>query len=271
MSISTVFDPQSRPFLSVVRPPVTSAALLRKLEVLRGLEIFAGASTSELHTLAEASLLRRFERGRTLLRPGAMGECVILLEGRAKTATPRGQSRGEFALAILEPGDLVSEGWGPQRMPESAETVALESSVALFVPRRVLDAFLQRNPRIAVQFLTALVIKLRRMADSATQNTCLDVGDRLYRKLVELAGTRGHRSERGIRIDHGLFQNELAAGIGASREAVNRQLAAWRDQGLVESGRRFVLVTNPHGLAMAVSADVRGIAFEAVTERNPGN
>ena len=34
-----------------------------------------------------------------------------------------------------------------------------------------------------------------------------------------------------------------------------------RDQGLIEPGRRFVLVKDPRGLSMAVSASVRGTGF----------
>jgi CRP/FNR family cyclic AMP-dependent transcriptional regulator len=138
--------------------------------------------------------------------------------------------------------------------------------VALFMPRRALDLLLSRNARVAFQFMEAIVAKLRRVLDLAAQNSCLEVGDRLYRKLMELSVTRGRLEESGVRIEHGLFQSELAAGIGASREAVNRQLAIWRDQGLVETGRRYVLVKDPFGLSMAVSAGVRGNGFKQGSE-----
>jgi CRP-like cAMP-binding protein len=95
--------------------------------------------------------------------------------------------------------------------------------------------------------------------DLAAQNACLEVGDRLYRRLVEFSMRRAQPLPGGaVRIDHGLFQSELAACVGASRESVNRQLAAWRSQGLLEPGRRYVIVKDPLGLAMAVSRAARG-------------
>jgi CRP/FNR family cyclic AMP-dependent transcriptional regulator len=270
MSTATAFDHHARPFLDsahAAHPPL-SPHLLRKVEALRGLAVFAGAGEGDLFRLAEASLLRRFERGRSLLRSGGSDDCVILLQGRAKTTMPRGIACGEFALALLEAGDIVAEGcWARQSAPDLGETVALEPSVALFMPRRALDLLLSRNARVAFQFMEAIVGKLRRVLDLAAQNSCLEVGDRLYRKLMELSVTRGRVEEGGVRIEHGLFQSELAAGIGASREAVNRQLAQWRDQGLVETGRRYVLVKDPFGLSMAVSAGVRGNGFK----QNPEN
>jgi len=267
MSTATAFDHHARPFLGTAQPPL-SPHLLRKVEALRGLKVFAGAGETELFRLAEASLLRRFERGRALLRSGGSDDCVILLHGRAKTTMPRGIAAGEFALALLEEGDIVAEGcWARHMAPDLGETVALEPSVALFMPRRALDLLLSRNARVAFQFMEAMVAKLRRVLELAAQNSCLEVGDRLYRKLMELSVTRGRPGEGGsVRIDHGLFQSELAAGIGASREAVNRQLALWRDQGLVETGRRYVIVRDPFGLSMAVSAGVRGTGFKGNPE-----
>jgi len=264
MSITTAFDHHARPFLVTVPPPapVASPALTRKVEALRNLDLFAGAAEADLLRLAEASLLRRFERGRTVLRGGATEDCVILVHGRAKTTMPRGVACGEFALCLVEAGEIVSEGcWARQRTPEPGETVALEPSSALFLPRRSLDVLLSRNAFVAVQFMTAIATKLRRVIELAAQNSCLEVGDRLYRKLVDLSASRGRAVQGGVLIEHGLYQSELAAGIGASREAVNRQLAAWRDQGFVEPGRRVVLVKDPLGLSMAVSAAVRGMGF----------
>jgi len=269
MSTQSVVDPHSRPFLGtpsyrIPEPRLPSCpTLIRRSEAMRGLSFFHGVPDHELYRLAEPALLRRFERGRSILRAGASEDCVILLEGRAKTSMPRGVGCGEFALGIFEAGDILSEGcWATQAVPITSETVALDHSHVLFLPGRPLAAFLERHGRVAMRFLDATAGKLRRVMDLATQTSCMDVGDRLYRRLVEISLLRGHRLPDGaIRVEHGLFQGELAASIGASREAVNRQLALWRDQGFVESGRRFVLVKDPVGLTMAVSLAARDVGF----------
>jgi CRP-like cAMP-binding protein len=269
MGMVPAFEQVLRPLFPVVPPrpsPVrvssTSVGLIGKLEALRGLALFSGAVDAELQRLAEASLLRRFEQGRVMLRGAAGDEVVILVRGRAKSTIPRGVACGEFALGLYEAGDIVSEGCWAQGGPAgTGETVALEDSAAFFLPRRALEAFFERNPRTTLRFLEAISGKLGRIIALAAQNSCLEVGDRLYRSLVELSQTRGRACAEGIHIQHGLHQRELAASIGASREVVNRQLAQWRDAGFVESGRKFVVVKNPVGLTLAVSAAVRGDGF----------
>ena len=187
---------------------------------------------------------------------------MILVEGRAKSSIPRGAATGEFAFGLFDGGDMVVPGGSGADLTSAIEIVALEKSSALFFPRRSLLLFLQRHPRVALRFLESTTERLHRTMAMAARNSCLEVADRLYRKLAELSASRGIRLPNGsIRVEHGLHQSELAANIGASREAVNRQLANWRGKGLVEAGRGFVLVKSPLGLSMSVSAFVRDAAF----------
>ncbi len=277
MGMVPAFEQVLRPLFPVVPPRPTrvrvssvTIGLGGKLEALRGLSLFAGVIDLELQRLAEASLLRRFDQGRVMLRGGAGDEVVILVRGRAKSTIPRGVACGEFALGLFEAGDIVSEGCWAQNGPAGCgETVALEDSAAFFLPRRALEAFLERNPRTTLRFLEAVAGKLARTLALASQNSCLEVGDRLFRRLVELSQTRGRACADGIHIQHGLHQRELAASIGASREVVNRQLGQWRDAGFVESGRKFVVVKNPVGLTLAVSAAVRGDGFPTTENFRP--
>lgn len=276
MSAIAEFHPSARPVLRVVPDrPVSpdSPALLRKLQAMRGLRYFDAASDVELSGLAVPSLIRQFGRGRTIL-PGLAGhDFVFLLEGRAKVTTPRGSACGELAFGIFDKGDLLCDGgWAGDVPLFASETIALEPSVALFIPRRTLMAFLESNARVAVRFLEATSARLRRVTNMAAQNSCLDVAERLYRKLVELSESRGvRRADGALRIEHGLHQAELAASIGASREAVNRQIAEWRESGLLESGRGFVLVRDPLGLTMSLPQGVRDTEFAAGRSSRTGD
>lgn len=237
-----------------------AAATRRKADLLRSLSLFAGITDVEVFRLAEAAFVRRFERGRTLVRMDSREECAFLVEGRARSSITRGT--GEFTLRILERGDIISQScWLPRTGASIGDPVALEACCVLIVPRRSLDAFLVRNGNVALRFIEAIAAGLDRAMDFAAQNACLEVGDRLYRKLVEFCATRARPLPGGaIRIEHGLYQAELAASVGASREAVNRQFGLWREHGLVELGRKFLIVRDPLGLSMAVSRAVRELA-----------
>jgi CRP/FNR family cyclic AMP-dependent transcriptional regulator len=246
----------SAPDLRVAKP--ARSAPVNKLEAFSSLALFHGADDVDLRRLSESALLRTFARGRTIVR-GCSGDCVILVSGRAKTVVARGTSSAELALGIFEDGEIVCDaGWGSRAKEFPGETVSLERSSVLFIPRRPLEAFLERNAGVGLRFIQALAGQWHRVTRMAVENCSLEIGDRLSRRLSELSASRGRTQADGsVRIEHGLLQSELAASIGASREAVNRQLAIWRQQGLIEAGRRFLVVLDPLGLSMSMSADTR--------------
>jgi len=65
---------------------------------------------------------------------------------------------------------------------------------------------------------------------------------RLARTLLEMSDRYGIRKD-GIEIDFDLTQTDLATMVGATRERVNRALAAFRAQGLIElRGRKIALL-----------------------------
>ena len=73
---------------------------------------------------------------------------------------------------------------------------------------------------------------------SLLQNTALlDLGARLARLLLETEGAVVAQS-----------QGEMARLIGASRERVNRKLAAWRSDGWIEVGAYGVKLLNREAL-----------------------
>lgn len=245
------------------RGSARTTTALRRICGLTSLGLFEGLSSTDLQQVAETATIRGFERGDVVLRGDAPRECVILLQGRASMSKPRGVANGELGLGLFGQGDLISAScWaGPGRAMQS-DVVALESSVVAFLPRRTLDPLIERYPALAIRLLEAVAKRLHHVMDLATENSCLDIADRLYRRLAELSATRGLALPDGrVVIDHGLRQSELAASIGASRESVNRQFALWKAQGVIESAHNQVLVANLQRWSMAVSNAVRETVF----------
>lgn len=234
-------------------------------DVLRSLALLQGVSEPDLRRLAEATTLRTFPRGRTILR-GHNGAWAVLASGRARTVISRGPSSSELAIGLFEDGEILSDGgYGARGEDGIGETLALETSLVVFFPHRALESTLHGNPDVAIRFVVAVAARLHRVTRTMVENACLDIGDRLCRRLSELATVRGRTQPDGsLRIDHGLLQSELAASIGTSREAVNRQFASWKQQGLISAGRRYVVVRDLVGLSMAVSRTGRGGLFSSV-------
>ncbi|MFN2425503.1 MAG: Crp/Fnr family transcriptional regulator [Candidatus Binatia bacterium] len=247
-------------------------ALQRKVDALRNVEALEGIADSDFLDLAKAASLKHFPRGRVVCHPSSHGHFSILMNGRVKTSTQRSVSGAELGVGLFRTGDVIACEFGGDRETRTRfRSLALVPSDVLFVPQPSLTALLLRNPPVAIRFLRMLSDELARVVELTSQLSCLDVRDRLYLKLNELSALYGRTVDCGVRIEHGLHQSDLAASIGASREAVNRQLASWRAEGLVAYGTKFLLVRNPAGLRMAASDAVRkseAANFEACALRN---
>ena len=70
----------------------------------------------------------------------------------------------------------------------------------------------------------------------------LDIPGRVALKLLELADTKGQRSDEGIVISVPLSQRTLAGMVGASRENVNRTLHRFVQLGYIAQTRGTITV-----------------------------
>lgn len=244
-------------------------AAFGKFAALRALSIFRDGSDSELERLAEAASLRRVGKRRIVAFADLGDGCVLLVRGRAKRTVARGRSDGELILDLLGAGDLLSERcWVSNDPGFGGETITLEDSVVVVVPRRALDELLEDNASVAMRLLETLARRIARTATLAAQNSCFAVGDRLYCRVVELAHARGRPESDGTLVEHGLTQRELAAFSAASREMVNRQLAEWKSQGWIHASRYAVLVRDVDALTRSVTPEARRVGFGAGDGRN---
>ena len=138
--------------------------------------------------------------------------------------------------------------------------VAIEETVAAYIPRPVLRNLLQEHPGAAEKMFESFSNRLARAAALLAQNSFMRADDRIYCRLVELNETRG-RQDGQHWIHHGLTQNELACFAGLSREIVNRRLSAWREAGWIELQARKLRIINEKALTASVSPEAQRVGF----------
>ena len=84
--------------------------------------------------------------------------------------------------------------------------------------------------------------RLRRISEFVEDTVFLDLPTRLAKKLLSLAASYGKPVGEGLRIDVKLSQQELGTMVGTTRESVNKQLRAWRAQGILTSEGGFLVI-----------------------------
>ena len=208
---------------------------------LRGpLSVLGAEDVAELRRRAAR---RRYGLGEQLLVQGREADGVhILLEGRVRVVATRRDGR-ELLLALRGPGDTLGELASFDPAPRMATVIALEPVSTLLVSASEFVGFLHQRPELLQAMLQLLVRRLRESDRRLVEARGDDTLTRVAGRLLELGASYGTPGEAGLDLDVPLSQEQLAAWVGVSREAVSLALRALRERGAVTTGRmRITLV-----------------------------
>ncbi|MEU1728654.1 Crp/Fnr family transcriptional regulator [Actinomadura sp. ATCC 39365] len=209
-------------------------------------EFLSMLTAEEVEALRAAGRPRRWDRGTTVITEGDAADWVLVLtQGRVKVSSHT-SSGTEVVLAVRGPGALLGDMSAVDGSPRSATVTALEPIQGIVV--RDFSGFLAAHGRIAVLLLQLVVGRLRDADRKRVEYGAFDTTGRVATRLLELADRYGERTSTGVRVALPLSQDELAGWTGSSREAVSKALRTLRDRGLIETGRRRVVIHDVEGL-----------------------
>jgi CRP/FNR family cyclic AMP-dependent transcriptional regulator len=157
----------------------------------------------------------------TLIRQGAPGDGLWLVESGALRVAAISDAGHELVLDVLGPGHGTGE---PNGVPSPVTVRALR-------PCRLSPA----SPRAAADLLTT---RAHRAAALAADLAWLGVRARIARRLEDLAERFGRPVEGGRLILLPLTQDEVAALAGSTRESANRALRAMVADGEIRVAAR---------------------------------
>ncbi|MEH0420346.1 Crp/Fnr family transcriptional regulator [Streptomyces sp. B21-083] len=202
------------------------------------------------HFAADAHLLTEGDRSSHVL---------IVVRGwvTVSVATDRGATR--LILGLRGPGELLGEMAALDPHPRSATVRALGPTEAQVIAGDAFRRFLAEHPRVSGLVIRQLTFRLRSADQERSALASLTVLQRLAGRLTELSGSGGAPrgpytppapSARSGSSVVQLAQDELAASIGATREAVAKSLRLLRTQRIVRTGNRVVEILDPELLAL---------------------
>ncbi|MFD0686049.1 Crp/Fnr family transcriptional regulator [Actinomadura fibrosa] len=164
---------------------------------------------------------------------------LIIQEGHLKvTRTDAGGN--EVILAVRGENEIMGEEGVLMGEPRSATVTTITPVSGLDIGADDLLCFVDQHRLWVVMYRAA--VRRRRQSDQRAMLARLDVKSRLARWLLELADEVGEPVEDGWAIGATLSQQDFAGRIGASRDAVAIELRRFRDQGLVTTGRRRIVL-----------------------------
>ena len=221
-----------------------------KLGLLRELELFSGLSDVDIAAIGHATTMTRCRPGQVILSPDDPPDRIhILKKGtvRVYRVTPDGK---QLTLDIYEKGTILGDMrlLGQDRVPQAyAETI--DAAVICTITPDELRRLVERYPIIGVNIITFLARRLQEAERELEAMAYQRVGQRLARKLIDLAQRFGVETVRGTLIEARLTQQELAEMIGTTRETLAHTLADFRRRDLLDTAHHQVVIRDAERLA----------------------
>lgn len=199
-------------------------------------ELFAALPAETVRSIAAGSRRVDLQRNDLVFLEGEeAGELYVVRSGRIAIAKRSVDGR-ESVVALMEEGDLFGEMSLFDGEGRSADARALEASELVGVPFTPIREVLEEQPALLWHVVQLLARRLR-VTDAALADTVfLDVTGRTAKRLLEIAG---EHDEFTLPVT----QEELAGMVGASRERVNKAIAAFIRLGWVtQADRRYKIL-----------------------------
>ena len=223
--------------------------------VLLQTSIFCDLSVQDVEELLPDARQRRFGSRQTIWIEGDRADdLVVVAEGQVKAHRVNVDGR-EVIVGVYPAVGVTGEvGLFHPTGTRWLSLTAMTPTTCLMISRAPLLAFMSRHPAAMQRMLEQLSIAAVRSAYLFSGVAFGRIGSRVAALLLTLADEHGEATPEGIRLRVRLSQGELAAHVAASRENVNRALAALVGAGVASQRDGYLYVHDRPALEQAALA-----------------
>ena len=201
------------------------------MDLLSRSELFSAFDRGVLERLILDSRRVECDRNEVLFEEGDNADEMFVVQSGRVAVGRRSLDGRESIVALMEPGYLFGEMCLFDNLPRSASARALEHSKLLAFPYSAVRKSLDEQPVLLWNVVRLLAERLRATDSALADAVLLDVTGRTAKWMLELAGDQEE-------FQLPITQEELAGLVGASRERVNKSIAAFIRLGWIEQSER---------------------------------
>lgn len=225
------------------------------LDMLGRTELFRGVSVDLLREVQRAAFRKRFAAGETVIRQGdPTATLYIVIAGRLR-ATQTTLDGQQVIIRYLGPGQVAGYAVLVDGETHPGAVIAVDDCHLVGWTGGFIRDLMSRQAPIAmnaVRLIGARYLDVQvRLRELSTEK----VERRIAHTILRLATQAGRRTARGIEIAFPLSRQDLAEMSGTTLHTVSRTLSAWEERGLVDCGRRRVVVANADLLEQIAEQD----------------
>ncbi|MFK7940628.1 MAG: Crp/Fnr family transcriptional regulator [Roseovarius sp.] len=211
---------------------------------------FSKLDKRSIRTILDQATSRRYDEGVTVFDAGLPAErFYLLLDGYARVVhtTPTGE---QVTALHIPAGQLlgIAKALGRDTYPATAITAS--EALALSWPMRLWDEYVARYDGFATETYKTVGDRIGEMNNRIIETATQQVEQRVANALLRLINQTGRKVPDGIEIDFPITRQDLSELTATTLHTVSRLLSGWEKQGLVQSKRKRITVTDAHALVV---------------------
>jgi CRP/FNR family transcriptional regulator len=217
--------------------------------------LFECLDPGDIAEITAAARSLRKERGEFVYTPGDRAETVyVLRKGRVKLSV-LSESGKEFAIDIIQPGEVFGEFAIVDEATRSNMAQALDDVLMWVFVKRDFLRLLETRPKLAMSYIRLVGGRRRRMEKKLSDITAKDVAARVCELLHEIStSSAAASSSSSPELLVPLTHQDVASLIGASRQTTTTVLNDLERRGIIELGRGWVRVQHLKELQVYVGS-----------------
>jgi len=239
-----IIGKRSPDFSNAEAEVVEESALRRKIGYLSMMELFRDFTPDQMEEVVRATKMQTCKPGRIFYTPGETGEVLFILKTGAVQIYRMSPEGRKLVIAKLPPysffGEMSCIGQG--MYDTFAE--ATEDSLICTMSRGDVERLLLSKPKVALRILEAVG---KRVVQAETQ-----LEEIAFKGLIPRLASLLLREANDSEIT-GLSHQDIAERLGVYRETVTSALNELKNAGLIEIGRKRIVITNRLRLERAAS------------------
>lgn len=185
-----------------------------------------------------------YKKGEFIMRPGDTPSGVFYITSGMVKAYDITKYGEENLLIIRKSGEILGLTWAITGSDRGIVYAAIAPTTALHITRDQFIDFIHSNPEAALPLVDMVVDMYRTHSERILNLEYRTVRERLVSFLLSTARRFGKKTPHGIVLEVPLRHQDIASSISATRETASRELAVLERQGLVESKRSIITITN---------------------------
>lgn len=220
-----------------------------RLYVLEQLPFFNHLPNSSIRKINERFVERGYAEGELIYLEGSPAKRLyVIADGNVKLMRHT-LSGKDVMLAILKQGEFFGSLSHKQDDIYFETAQALTQVCTLSIEGPDFRQILNDHPQVTLKVMDIMVRRLQEAQEMVHLLSVASVEQRLADVLLKLADKLGEPTDIGLLIQLPLGRADLAELTGTTTETVSRTMSQFQKENLIQTGRRWVAITDRPGLS----------------------